>query len=81
MISKRIYICRFEFLSRLNFDDIIDDFTAEEIEESIRKLKGNKAGGIDRLLPEHLKFKYGGPLLVLWLKQIFCAFSKFHHLF
>ena len=53
-----------EFLSRLNFDDIIDDnFTAEEIEESIRKLKGNKAGGIDGLLPEH--HKYGGPLLVV----------------
>ena len=66
----------FEFLSRLNFDDIIDDnFTAEEIEESIRKLKENKAGGIDGLPPKHLE--YGGPLLILWLKQIFCAFGQF----
>ena len=59
----------------MNFDDIIDDnFSVEEIEVSIRKLKTDKAGGIDRLQSEHLK--YGGPLLTLWLKQIFCAFTQ-----
>ena len=64
-----------EFLSKMNFDDIIDDnFSVEEIEVSIRKLKTDKAGGIDRLQSEHLK--YGGPLLTLWLKQIFCAFTQ-----
>ena len=64
-----------EFLSKMNFDDIIDDnFSVEEIEVSIRKLKTDKAGGIDRLQSEHLK--YAGPLLTLWLKQIFCAFTQ-----
>ena len=64
-----------EFLSRMNHDDIIDDdFTIEEIEASIKKLKPGKAEGIEGLQSEHLKF--GGPLLTLWLKQIFCAFIK-----
>ena len=67
---------RLESLSRMNFDDIIDDnFTVEEIEASLRKVKSGKAGGIDGLQSEHLK--YGGPLLILWLKQIFCAFTYF----
>ena len=53
-----------EFLSRMNHDDIIDDdFTIEEIEASIKKLKPGKAEGIDGLQSEHLKF--GGPLLTL----------------
>ena len=66
---------RLESLSNMNYDDIIDeDFTTDEIEASIRKLKPNKAGGYDGLLPEH--FKFGGPLLRLWLKEIFCAFSR-----
>ena len=64
-----------EVLSRMNFDDIIDEeLTIEEIEASIKKLKPKRAGGIDGLQSEHLKF--GGPLLTLWLKQIFCAFIK-----
>ena len=64
-----------EVLSRMNFDNIIDEeFTIEEIEVSIKKLKPKRAGGIDGLQSEHLKF--GGPLLNLWLKQIFCAFIK-----
>ena len=59
----------------MNHDDIIDDdVTIEEIEASIKKLKPGKAEGIDGLQSEHLKF--GGPLLTLWLKQIFCAFIK-----
>ena len=59
----------------MNHDDIIDDdFTIEEIEVSIKKLKPGKAEGIDGLQSEHLKL--GGPLLTLWLKQIFCAFIK-----
>ena len=39
-----------QFLSKMNFDDIIDDnFTVEEIEVSIRKLKSNKAGGLSQV--------------------------------
>ena len=49
-----------EFLLRMNFNGIVDDnFTVKEIEVSIRKLKRNKAGGIDGLKLEH--FKYDGP--------------------
>ena len=57
------------YVPHLELDDIIDDN-----EVSIRKLKTDKAGGIDGLQSEHLK--YGGPLLTLWLKQIFCAFTQ-----
>ena len=68
-------LSRLESLSNMNFDDIIDeDFTTDEIEANIRRLKPNKAGGYDGLLPEY--FKFGGPLLRLWLKEIFCAFSR-----
>ena len=68
-----------EFLSRMNHDNILDeDFTIEEIEASLGKLKPGKAGGIDGLQSEHLKF--GGPLLTIWLKQIFCAFIKLEKL-
>ena len=69
----------------MNCDDIIDDnFTSEEIEGNLQKLKTNKAGDIDRLQFEHLK--HGGLLLILWLKQIFwnrsepsllCLFGNF----
>ena len=66
---------RLDSLSKMNYDDIIDEeFSTEEIEVSIRKLKPNKAGGHDGLLSEHIKF--GGPLLTLWLKEIFCTFSR-----
>ena len=65
-------------MSKLNCDDIIDDeFTVEEIEFALKKLKSGKAGGIDGLLAEHLK--YGGPFIVLWLKQIFNAFIHLEH--
>lgn len=50
-----------DFLSRMNFDD--NEFTVEEIEASLKKLKYSKADGLQ---PEHLK--YGGPLLTFWLK-------------
>jgi len=49
----------------------------EETEASLRKLKCGKAGGFDGLQLEHLK--YSGPLLTLWLKQIFCAFAHFEY--
>ena len=53
---------RLELLSRMKYDDIVDDdFTVDEVETSIRKLKRNKAGGYDGLSSEH--FKFGGPLL------------------
>ena len=39
-----------EFLLKMNYDDIIDDnFTVKKIEGSLRKLKTNKARGIDKL--------------------------------
>ena len=62
----------------MNWDGIIDDeFSVEEIEAALRKLKLRKASGIDGLQPEHLKL--GGSLLILWLKQIFNAFAQFEH--
>ena len=67
-----------EIQSRMICDDIVDDeFSVEEIEGSLKKLKPGKMGGPDGLQPEHLK--YGGPLLVIWPKQIFCAFVNFEH--
>ena len=67
-------------LSKLNSDDIVDDdFTVEEVELALKKLKTRKAGGLDGLQPEHLK--YGGALLTLWFKQIFNAFIRLVHTF
>ena len=44
-------------LSELNSDDFVDDFfTVEEVELALKKLKARKAGGMDRLQPEHLKY-------------------------
>ena len=66
-------------LSELNCDDIVDDvITTEEVEFALKRLKCRKAGGIDCLLPEHLK--YGGSLLTIWLKQIFNAFIQLEHI-
>ena len=65
-----------EFLSKMNYDNIIDeDFTIEEIEASIKKLKPKKTAGLDGLQSEHLKF--GGPLRILtrWLQQFFALGS------
>ena len=62
----------------MNCDGIIDDeFSVEEIEAALKKLKLGKASGIDGLQSEHLKL--GGSLLVLWLKQIINVFSQFEH--
>lgn len=45
--------------------DIIDNyFTIEEIEVSIKKLQPGKAGGIDSLQFEHLKFMEATPCVV-----------------
>lgn len=72
-------VTRLASLSRMNVDDVVDDdFTVEEMEASLKKLKCGKAGGFDGLQPEHLK--YGGPLLTLWVKQIFCAFAYFEYI-
>ena len=66
-------------LSKLNSDDVVDDFfTVEEVELTLKRLTARKAGGIDSLQPEHLK--YVGALLTLWLKQIFNAFLNTFHL-
>ena len=60
-------------LSRMNCDGIIDDdFTTEEIQAAMKKLKPGKARGIDGLQAEHLI--YGGPLITIWLRQVFNAF-------
>ena len=48
-------------LSELNSDDIVDDeFTVQEVEFALKRLKYRKAGGVDGLSREHLK--YCGPL-------------------
>ena len=65
-------------LSKLNSDDIVDDDFTVEVELALKKLKTRKAGGLDGLQPEHLK--YGGALLTLWLKQIFNAFIRLEHI-
>ena len=66
-------------LSKLNSDDIVDDFfTVEEVELALTRMKARKAGGINGLQPEHLK--YGSALLTLWLKQIFNAFVHLEHI-
>ena len=43
-------------------------FTLEETEGVIKNLKSGKAGGLDHLQAEHLKF--GGNSLVLWVQQV-----------
>ena len=43
-------------------------FTLEETEGVIKSLKSGKAGGLDHLQAEHLK--YGGNSLVLWIQQV-----------
>jgi len=58
--------------ARLTVDD---DFTIEEIQAAMKRLKPAKAGGIDNLQAEHLL--YGGPLLPVWLRQVFNAFISF----
>ena len=52
------------------YEDLILDhsFSVEEIEHALKKLKSKRCGGADGLVAEHLK--YGGPMLVLWLKRI-----------
>lgn len=60
--------------SRLNCGDMVDDDFLLRKLDLLWKLKCWNAGGMDGL-PEHLQ--YGGPLLTIWLKQIF----KCIHLF
>ena len=64
-----------EIQSRMICDDIVDDdFSVKEIEGSLKKLKLGKMGALDGLQPKH-----NGSLLVVWPKQIFCAFVNFEH--
>ena len=66
---------KLEALSHGLDDQILDvDFTFEEIEDIIKRLKTGKSAGADGLQPEHLK--YGGPALVRWLVHIFNAISN-----
>ena len=44
-------------------------FTPEEVTAAVKKLKSGKCGGIDGLVPEHLK--HGGAYTVKWLVWIF----------
>ena len=63
-------------LSKMNSDGITDDeLTTEEIQAALRKLKPRKARGVDGLQSEHLI--HGGPLLILWLRQVFNTFIAF----
>ena len=65
--------------SFLNVDDVLDEpFSVDEIEAAVSRLKKGKSGSVDNLLPEHLI--YGGPALILWLKQIFNAFIHLEHI-
>ena len=43
-------------------------FTAEEVDNALRRLKPGKAAGHDLLQPEHLK--YGGEVIRIWVQQI-----------
>ena len=53
-------------------DQILDtQFTTEEIENAVTRLKCGRGGGADGLQPEHLK--YGCHSLILWLQRIFNA--------
>ena len=50
-------------------DFILDyDFTEDEIEYALKRLKSNKSGGADGLVTEHLK--HGGHSIVSWLRRI-----------
>ena len=44
-------------LSKLNSDDIVDDFftVVVEVELALKKLKAGKAEGMNAVQPEHLK--------------------------
>ena len=56
-------------------DQILDiDINVEEIEAAINTLKRGRSKGADGLNSEHLI--YGGPSLILWLKNIFPPASK-----
>jgi len=43
-------------------------FTAEEVDNALRRLKPGKAAGHNLLQPEHLK--YGGEIIRIWVQQI-----------
>ena len=47
------------------------EITVEEIEQALKRLKLRKASGQDGIVSEHLKF--GGQMLVIWLKQVLNA--------
>ena len=47
------------------------EITVEEIEQALKRLKLRKASGQDGTVSEHLKF--GGQMLVIWLKQVLNA--------
>ena len=65
--------------SMLNCDGVLDDpFSGEEIEHAVRRLKSDKASGIDGLVPENIK--HAGPSLIVWLRQIFNASIEFEHI-
>ena len=52
-----------------NEDMVLDiPFTAEEVDNALRRLKSGKAAGHDMLQPEHLK--YGGKAIRIWVQQI-----------
>ena len=56
--------------SYANLETVLDyPFTFEEVEGAIHRLKARKAGGADKIQPEHIKF--GGQKLVMWLLNIY----------
>jgi len=78
--SAVVEVCNLTSLSKLYCDDIVDDdFTVEEVELALQKLK-KQEGWMVSMQPEHLK--YGGALLTLWLKAMpSSALHTFHPTF
>ncbi|XP_039298401.1 uncharacterized protein LOC120354782 [Nilaparvata lugens] len=49
--------------------EVCQEITQEEVINSVKKMKLNKASGLDRIFPEMVK--YGGNLLVEWIWLLF----------
>ena len=68
--DARLSLSHLEAKSHGYDDSTLDlPFTPEEVTAAVKKLKSGKCGGIDGLVPEHLK--HGGAYTVEWLVWIF----------
>ena len=65
----------FESVSLSEGDHVLDTaIEVEEVEFAINRLKRNRAGGPDKLSPEHLKFS--GPVFRNWLCHVFNCITQ-----